>query len=158
MGCDYNIDETYIKVKGQWYYLYRAVDKTGQTIDFLLTEQRDEQAAKRFLTKAIRRHGVPEKITIDGSAANEAAIKSYNVEHGTAIEIRKVKYLNNIVEQDHRGVKRVTRPMLGFKAFDAAQDTLVGIELMHMIKKRQMVVEAGEEGLTAAELFYSLAA
>ena len=152
------MDETYIKVKGHWYYLYRAVDKTGQTIDFLLTEQRDEQAAKRFLTKAIRRHGVPEKITIDGSAANEAAIKSYNEEHGTAIAIRKVKYLNNIVEQDHRGVKRVTRPMLGFKAFDAAQDTLVGIELMHMIKKRQMVVEAGEESLTAAELFYSLAA
>ena len=158
MGCDYNIDETYIKVNGQWYYLYRAVDKTGQTIDFLLTEQRDEQAAKRFLTKAIRRHGVPEKITIDGSAANEAAIKSYNEEHGTVIAIRKIKYLNNIVEQDHRGVKRVTRPMLGFKAFDAAQDTLVGIELMHMIKKQQMVVEAGEEGLTAAELFYSLAA
>jgi len=123
-----------------------------------LTEQRDEQAAKRFLTKAIRRHGVPEKITIDGSAANEAAIKSYNVEHGTAIEIRKVKYLNNIVEQDHRGVKRITRPMLGCKAFDAAQATLVGIELMHMIKKRQLVVEEGREGLTAAELFYSLAA
>ena len=98
MGCDYNIDETYIKVNGQWYYLYRAVDKTGQTIDFLLTEQRDEQAAKRFLTKAIRRHGVPEKITIDGSAANEAAIKSYNEEHGTVIAIRKIKYLNNIVE------------------------------------------------------------
>jgi putative transposase len=94
----WRMDETYIKVKGQWYYLYRAVDKTGQTIDFLLTEQRDEQAAKRFLTKAIRRHGVPEKITIDGSAANEAAIKSYNEEHGTAIAIRKVKYLNNIVE------------------------------------------------------------
>ena len=125
------MDETSIKVKGQWYYLYRAVDKTGQTIDFLLTAQRDEHAAKRFLTKAIRRHGVPEKITIDGSAANEAAIKSYNEEHGTAIEIRKIKYLNNIVEQDHRGIKRVTRPMLGFKSFDAAQDTLVGIELMH---------------------------
>jgi putative transposase len=158
MGCDYNIDETYIKVKGQWRSLYRAVDKTGQTIDFLLTEERDEQAAKRFLTKAIRRHGVPEKITIDGSAANEAAIKSYNAEHGTAIAIRKVKYLNNIVEQDHRGVKRITRPMLGCKAFDAAQSTLVGIELMHMIKKRQLVVEEGNEGLTAAELFYSLAA
>ena len=139
-------------------YLSRAVDKTGQTIDFLLTAQRDEQAAKRFLTKAIRRHGVPEKITIDGSAANEAAIKSYNAEHGTAIEIRKIKYLNNIVEQDHRGVKRITRPMLGFKAFDAAQSTLVGIELMHMIKKRQMVVEEGNEGLTAAEHFYALAA
>jgi len=146
------------QVKGQWRYLYRAVDKTGQTIDFLLTEQRDEQAAKRFLTKAIRRHGVPEKVTIDGSAANEAAIKSYNAEHGTAIEIRQIKYLNNLVEQDHRGVKRVTRPMLGFKAFGAAQGTLVGIELMHMIRKKQMVLEVGEEGLTAAEQFYSLAA
>src|SRR6266581_6333758 len=154
----WRMDETYIKVKGQWYYLYRAVDKTGQTIDFLLTAQRDEQAAKRFLTKAIRRHGVPEKITIDGSAANEAAIKSYNEAHGTAIAIRKIKYLNNIVEQDHRGVKRVTRPMLGFKAFDAAQSTLVGIELMHMIKKRQLLIEEGNEGRTAADLFYSLAA
>jgi transposase-like protein len=154
----WRMDETYIRIKGQWYYLYRAVDTQGQTIDFLLTAQRAEQAAKRFLTKAIRRHGVPEKITIDGSAANEAAIKSYNEAHGTAIEIRKVKYLNNIVEQDHRGVKRVTRPMLGFKSFNAAQDTLVGIELMHMLKKKQIVVEAGDESLTAAELFYSLAA
>ena len=142
-------------MKGQWYYLYRAVDKHGQTIDFLLTEHRDKEAALRFLKKAIRRNGLPETITIDGSDANEAAIKSYNEAHGTTISIRQVKYLNNIVEQDHRAVKRVTRPMLGFKSFDAAQDTLVGIELMHMIKKRQMVVEAGEEGRTAAELFYS---
>src|SRR6202008_4089717 len=155
----WRMDETYIKVKGQWRYLYRAVDKHGQTIDFLLTEQRDEQAAKTFLTKAIRRHGgVPEKITIDGSAANEAAIKTYNAEHGTAIEIRKVKYLNNIVEQDHRAVKRVTRPMLGFKSFEAAQGTLVVIELMHMIKKKQLRVEAEGEGRTAAEQFYALAA
>ena len=124
------------KVKGQWYYLYRAVDKTGQTIDFLLTEQRDERAAKRFLTKAIRRHGVPAKITIDGSEANAAAIRSSNQEHGTTIVIRQVKYLNNIIEQDHRAVKRVTCPMLGFKAFDAAQGTLAGVELMHMIKKK----------------------
>ena len=87
---------------------------------------------------------VEEKITIDGSAANEAAIKSYNEAHGTAIVIRQVKYLNNIVEQDHRAVKRMTRPMLGFKSFAAAQATLVGIELMHMIKKRQMVSEAGD--------------
>src|SRR5437879_877118 len=153
----WRMDETYSKVKGEWRYLYRAVDKQGQTIDFLLTEQRDEHAAKRFLTKAIRRHGVPEKITIDGSAANKAAMTSYNEEHGTAIEIRQIKYLNNIVEQDHRGVKRITCAMLGFKSFDAAQDTLVGIELMHMIKKKQMVLEAGDEGLTAAELFDSLA-
>ena len=158
MGCDYNIDETYITVKGVWRYLYRAVDKYGETIDFLLTEQRDKEAALRFLKKAIRRNGLPETITIDGSDANEAAIKSYNEAHGTAIIIRQVKYLNNIVEQDHRGVKRVTRPMLGFKSFEAAQDTLVGIELMHMIKKKQMILEAGDEGLTAAELFYSLAA
>src|SRR5207244_12411778 len=104
------------------------------------------------------RNGLPETITIDGSDANEAAIKSYNQEHGTAIIIRQVKYLNNIVEQDHRGVKRVTRPMLGFKSFEAAQDTLVGIELMHMSKHRQNIVEAAAEGLTAAEQFYSLAA
>src|SRR2546429_1412357 len=152
------MDETYIKVKGEWRYLYRAVDKQGQTIDFLLTEHRDTEAALRFLKKAIRRNGLPEKITINGSDANEAAIKSYNEEHGTHIIIRQVKYLNNIVEQDHRGIKRVTRPMVGFKSFDAAQDTLVGIELMHMIKKRQIIVEAGAEGLTAAEQFYSLAA
>ena len=94
----WRMDETYIKVKGEWRYLYRAVDKTGQTIDFLLMKERDEQAAKHFLTKAIRRHGAPEKITIDGSAANEAAIKSYNEEHGTAIAICKSKYLNNMVE------------------------------------------------------------
>jgi len=154
----WQMDETYVKVKGQWRYLYRAVDKYGETIDFLLTEHRDKEAALRFLKKAIRRHGVPETITIDGSDANEAAIKSYNQEHGTTIAIRQVKYLNNIVEQDHRAVKRITRPMLAFKAFDAAQCTLADVELMHMIKKRQMVGEAGDEGLTAAELFYSLAA
>jgi putative transposase len=137
---------------------YRAVDKYGEIIDFLLTENRDQEAALRFLKKAIRRHGVPETITIDGSDANEAAIKSYNQEHGTAIAIRQVKYLNNVVEQDHRAVKRITRPMLGFKSFDAAQGTLAGIELMHMIKKKQLLVEAGDEGLTAAEQFYTLAA
>jgi putative transposase len=152
------MDETYIRVKGEWRYLYRAVDKTGQTIDFLLTDHRDTEAALRFLTQAIRRHGVPERITIDGSEANEAAIKRYNEAHGTNIIIRQVKYLNNIIEQDHRGVKRVTRPMLGFKSFEAAQDTLMGIELMHMIKKRQMLVEAGNEGLSIAEQFYALAA
>jgi transposase-like protein len=154
----WRLDETYIKVRGEWKYLYRAVDKHGQTIDFLLTEQRDEPAAKKFLTKAIRRHGgVPETITIDGSAANEAAITSYNEEHGTAITLHKIKYLNNIVEQDHRAVKRITRPMLGFKSFDAAQSTVAGIELMHMLRKGQL--ESGREmGLTAAEQFYSLAA
>jgi putative transposase len=134
------------------------VDKTGQTIDFLLTQQRDERAAMRFLTKAIHRHHVPEKITIDGSEANAAAIRSYNAEHGTAIAIRQVKYLNNVVEQDHRAVKRVVRPMLGFKSFWAAQRTLAGIEVMHMLKKEQMVMEEWEPCLTPAEQFYALAA
>ena len=152
------MDETYIKVKGQWRYLYRAVDKQGQTIDFLLMEHRNKEAALRFLKNAIRRHGVPEKMTIDGSDANEAAMKRYNEAHGTNIIVRQVKYLNSIVEQDHRGVKRVARPMLGCKSFEAAQDTLVGIELMHMIKKKQLIVKTGDEGLTAAEQFYALAA
>jgi transposase-like protein len=158
VGHSWRMDETYIRVKGEWRYLYRAVDKSGQTIDFLLTEHRDTEAALRFLTQAIRRHGVPETITIDGSEANEAAIKRYNEVHGTHIIIRQVKYLNNIIEQDHRAIKRMTRPMLGFKSFDTAQSTLGGIELMHMLKKRQLGAEEGNENLTVAELFYSLAA
>ena len=103
------------------------------------------------MTKAIRRHGVPEKSTIDGSAANEAAIKSYHAEQGTAPAIRQIKDLNTIGEQDHRDVKRVTRPMLGCKSVEAAQGTLVGLELMPMIQKKQRMVEAGDEGRTAAD-------
>ena len=137
---------------------YRAVDTRGQTIDFLLTEHRDQEAALRFLTQAIHRHGVPATITIDGSEANKAAITRYNEAHGTHIIIRQLKYLINIVEQDHRAIKRVTRSMLGFKSFEAAQSTLVGIELMHMLKKDQTVIEEGVEGLTSAEQFYMLAA
>jgi putative transposase len=153
----WRLDETYIKVKGDWRYLYRAVDKYGKTIDFLLTKNRDKEAALRFLKKAIRRNGLPETITIDGSEANASAIKSYNETHGTSIVIRQVKYLNNMVEQDHRGVKRVTRPMLGFKSFDAAQSTIVGIELVHMLRKGQLE-EGVEQGLSVAEQFYALAA
>jgi putative transposase len=158
VGRSWRMDETYIRVKGEWRYLYRAVDKQGQTIDFLLTERRDERAAMRFLIQAIRRHGVPETITIDGSDANAAAIRRYNEEHGTTIIIRQVKYLNNIIEQDHRSVKRVTRPMFGFTSFNAAQGTLAGIELMHMLKKGQLVGEDGAESLTPVEQFYILAA
>jgi putative transposase len=158
VGISWRLDETSIRVRGHWRYLYRAVDKSGQTIDFLLTEHRDEQAAMRFLPKAIRRHGVPETITIDGREANAAAIRGFNEAPGTAIIIRQVKYLNNVVEQDHRSVKRLTRPMLGFKSFDAAQCTLAGIELMHMLRKGQLVGEEGAEGLTPAEQFYALAA
>ena len=100
---------------------------------------------------------MPETITIDKSGANAAAIVSYNAEHGTTITIRKSKYLNNIVEQDHRGVKRITRPILGFKSFHAAQATLTGIELMRMLRKGQLEGE-DMEGLAVAEQFYKLAA
>lgn len=158
VGRSWRLDETYIKGKGPWSSLYRAVDKAGQTIDFLLTGQRDERAASPFLSKAIRRHSVPDKITIAGSQANALAIQRYNEEHGTAIAIRQVKSLNNVVAQDHRAGKRVTRPRLGFKAFEAAQHTLAGIALMHMLKKGQMVGEAGTKGLTAAAQCYALAA
>ena len=154
----WRMDETDITVKGQWRYLSRAVDTPGQTIDFLLTEQRDEQAAQRFLTKAIRRHGVPETITIDGRAANEAAIKSYNVGTWHGDRHPPGAMLTPLWNRIIAPVKRVTRPMLGCTAFEAAQETLVGIELMHMIKKRQLVREAGDEGRTAAGQFDSLAA
>jgi putative transposase len=154
----WRMDETSINVTGEWRSLSRAVDTQGQTMDFRLTAPRATAAALRFLQKAIRRHGVPETMTIDGRDANEATIKRDNEAHGTHIISRQVQYFNNIVEQDHRGVTRVTRPMLGCKSCDAAQDPLVGIELMHRLKKRQLVVEAGEESLTAAKLFYSLAA
>jgi transposase-like protein len=148
------MDETYVKVKGRWKYLYRAVDKIGGTVDFLLTAKRDRKAALRFLRKAIGQHGVPEKITIDKSGANTAALESYNAEHEADIEIRQIKYLNNIVEQDHRSVKRVVRPMLGFKSFRSAASTIAGIELMHMIRKGQMRT-TGE--LRPAQQFYALA-
>jgi transposase-like protein len=154
----WRMDETYSKVKGHGYDLSRAVDKTGQTIACLRTEQRDEEAALRLLKQAMRRHSVPEKIPMDGRAANAAAIQRDNEEHGTAIVIRKGKYRNNIVDQDQRGVQRITRPMVGCKACDAAPSTLVGIELMPMIKKRQLGGEERDKGLTAAELFYALAA
>jgi transposase-like protein len=106
--------------------LYRAVDKAGATVDFLLTARRDRKAALRFLRKAIGRHGVPEKITIDKSGANTAAIVNYNADHDTDVEIRQVKYLNNIFEQDHRAIKRMVRAMLGFKAFWSAAITIAG--------------------------------
>lgn len=154
VGSSWRLDETYIKSKGQWKYLYRAVDKAGQTVDFLLTAHRDKQAALRFLKKAIRQHGRPSKVTIDRSGANTAALTALNAD-ADAIEIRQRKYLNNLIEQDHRAVKRIVRPMLGFQTFRSARITLQGIELMHMIKKGQM---HNPQGLSAADLFYSLAA
>ena len=155
VGSSWRLEETYVKVNGCWKYLYRAGDKVVATVDFLLTAKRDCKAALRFLRKAIGQNGAPEKITIDKSGANTAAIESYNAEHETDIELRRVKYLNSIVEQDHRAVKRVTRPMLGFKSFRSAAATLAGIELMHMIWKSQIWTRGK---LRPAQHFYALAA
>src|SRR5271156_4980184 len=154
VGRNWRLDETYVRVKGAWKYLYRAVDKAGNTVDFLLTAKRDRKAALRFLCRAVGQHGTPVKITIDGSGANAAAIENYNSEHDADVEIRQVKYLNNIVEQDHRAIKRKVRPMLGFKSFWSAAVTLAGIELMHMIRKGQLLL-TGE--LCPAQRFHSLA-
>lgn len=137
--------------------LSRAVDKDGQTVDFLLTPRRDRAAAEAFLHKALRAHGVPEKITSEQSGSNTAAMKRYNRRQKTTITVRHSKYLNNIVEQDHRAIKRITHPMLGFKSFWAACCTIAGIEVMHAIHKGQ-VAATGERGRTPAEQFYSLAA
>ena len=155
-GSSWRIDETYIRINGQWKYLYRAIDKSGKTIDFLLSAKRDKAAALRFFEKAILDNGLPEKVAMDKSGANKAAIDQIIDDKNVAILMWQVKYLNNIVEQDHRAIKRQTRPMLGFKAFHAAKSVLAGIELMHLIRKGQMRI-AGGESMSFAEQFYALA-
>jgi transposase-like protein len=157
VGRSWRLDETYVRIRGKWAYLYRAVDKEGQTVDFLLTPTRDRDAAEMFLRKAIGHQGLPEKITIDHSGSNRAAITRYNKTHKTAIVMPHSKYLNNIVEQDHRAVKRLTRPMLGFKSFWSARCTIAGIETMHAIRKGQLA-SSGAVPQTPAEQFYALAA
>jgi transposase-like protein len=128
-----------VRVGGTGKDLYRAVDDAGATVDFRLTAQRDRKAALRFLRQAIKWNGPPEKITIDKSGANTAAIQRNNAEHEAGIEIRQIKYLDNIVGQDHRAIKRQMRPMLGFQSFQSAAMTLAGIGLRSMIRKGQLL-------------------
>jgi putative transposase len=131
----WRMDETYIKVKGRWTYLYRAVDKHGKTLDFMLSERRDEAAASAFFARTVKNNGWPDKVVIDKSGANLAGLQNMNwflMIHGWfwPIEILQVKYLNNIIEQDHRFIKKLTRPMKGFKSFSSASATLDGIEVV----------------------------
>ena len=149
VGKSWRMDETYIKVAGQWKYLYRAVDREGATVDFLLTAKRDLAAARRFLERAINLHDAPEKITIDKSGANTAAIESVKADACVDILMYQCKYLNNIVEQDHRAIKRITRPTLGFKSFWSPRIIIAGIETMHMIRKGQLDCPAGSTLSTA---------
>ena len=138
--------------------MHRAVDKEGNTIDFLLTKRRQRMSAQSFLIKAIENNGKPELINIDKSGSNSSAIRFYNrraLATKTKIKIRQCKYLNNIVEQDHRFIKKKRIAQgLGFKEFESAKRTIAGIEIVHMIKKNQMIIQ----GETMFDSFTSLAA
>jgi transposase, IS6 family len=138
----FRTDETYVKVKGQWKYLYRAVDSSGNTIDFMLSENRDIHAAKRFFKKAIAspHNQSPRVITVDKNPAYPTAVQQLKDEKAMKQEtlLRQQKYLNNIIEQDHRFIKKIIKPMLGFKSFKTAEKTIAGIEVMHMIRKGQV--------------------
>ena len=160
VSTSWRMDETYVKVKGDWLYYYRAVDKFGNVIDYYLSSNRDEAAAKAFLNKAIAQHGLPEKVVIDGSKSNYAAIDAMNIQLWltgifmlSLIEILDIKYINNIVEQSHRLVKQKTRQALGWKSLEGATASLHGRELWTMLKRGQIEIV----GETAYEQFYALA-
>lgn len=150
----WRMDETYIKVKGVWMYLYRAVDKQGNTVDFLLTKRRNKYAAHKFLLKAIGNNDCPKVINIDGSGANKEAIRIYNKRTFSKIRIRRCKYLNNRVEGDHRFIKWRIQNSLGFKSFESASRTLAGIEIIRTIKKGQITFS----NATSYKTFCSLSA
>ncbi len=141
VGNSWRMDETYIKVNGVWVYLYRAVDSLGNTIEFLLRKYRDTAAARAFFRKAFKNNGRPEKVTIDKSGSNISALNRANKDlpENKQIEVRQVKYLNNIIEQDHRFIKKRTKPMLGFKSFRSAKITIAGIENIRIIQKGQII-------------------
>ena len=154
----WRMDETYIKLKGKWTYLYRAVDKLGNTLDFMLSERRDEAAATAFFAKAIGNNGWPEKVVIDKSGSNAVGLFNMNCLLAMnswcwLIDVLQVKYLNNIIEQDHRFIKRITRPMQTFKSLNSAAATLAGIEVAHMIRKGQF----DRSGLSGFAQFAELA-
>ena len=141
-GGSWRMDETYIRVKGEWMYLYRAVDKAGKTVDFYLSRKRDVNAAKAFLRKALKGQRIPTKITLDAYAASHRAVAELKAsgELPKRVRVRTSKYLNNTIEQDHRRVKQRLGPMLGLKSFRTATVVIGGIELAEKIKKGQFKI------------------
>jgi transposase-like protein len=139
VGGSWRMDETYVKVRGAWMYLYRAVDKAGKTVDFHLSRKRDVNAAKAFLRKAMKGQRTPTKITLDAYAASHRAVAELkgNAKLPKRVPVRTSKYLNNLIEQDHRRIKQRLRPMLGLKSFRTAAVVISGIELAEKIKKKQ---------------------
>lgn len=145
----WRVDETYVKVKGKDRYLYRAVDSDGKTLDFLLTARRNAKAARRFFRKTLQASHTqePRVINVDKNAAYPKAINELKEkeELSEQVELRQNKYLNNRVEQDHRFIKRLTKPGMGFHSFNTARRTLRGFEVMNMLRKGQVVgVEKGD--------------
>ena len=145
----WRVDETYVRVQGRWCYLYRAIDSAGATIDFLLSALRDADAAKRLFRKALsdQSHPQPRIINTDLAPIYGAAIADIKKE-GTLrrrCRHRPVQYLNNILEQDHRAIKRRVNAKQGFREFRAARRTIQGYEAMNMIRKGQL---GGLAGLT----------
>ena len=156
VGDSWRMDETYIKVGGKDRFLYRAIDKEGNTVDFLLTKRRQRMSAQKFFNKAIGNNGRPRVINIDKSGSNYSAIRVVNRRAHSVkkIKIRQCKYLNNIVEQDHRNIKRRISICTGFKEFESAQRTLSGIEVVNIIRKNQII----DSKSTCFKTFKSLAA
>ncbi len=142
VGGSWRMDETYVKVRGEWTYLYRAVDKAGKTVEFHLSRKRDVNAAKAFLRKAMRNERIPVKITLDAYAASHRAVADLkdSGELPKRAQVRTSKYLNNRIEQDHRRIKQRLRPMLGLKSFQTAAVVLGGIERAEKIKKGQFKI------------------
>ena len=140
VGGSWRMDETYIRIKGEWMYLYRAVDKAGKTVDFYLSRKRDVNAAKAFLRKAMQGQRV-HKITLDAYAAWHRAVADLKdtCERPKRVVVRSCKYLNNRIEQDHRRIKQRLRPMLGLKSFRTAT-VVIGIEVAEKIKKGQFKI------------------
>ena len=143
VGRSWRADETYVKVRGQWMFLYRAVDQHGKTVESYLSRTRDVTAAKAFFRKALKHHGEPRSITLDGFEPSHAALRrmgmrnEFNFRWENPVKIRSCKYLNNIVEQDHRRIKTRVQPMLGFKKFYNARRVLIGVELLQKLYKGQ---------------------
>ena len=162
----WHVDETYIKVRGHWMYLYRAIDSSGDTVEFWFSERRNLTAAKRLLRKALQRHGRPERIVIDGSQTNREAILACDTASRLQdrsrrklklILIRQSAYLNNRIEQDYRAIKRRVQPMLGFKSMASARAILGGIEMIHMMRRGQAKYACARQP-SLAEQFRLLAA
>jgi putative transposase len=155
----WRMDETYIKAKSRWTFLYRAVERDGRTLDFMLAARRYMAATRRFFRRAITTKGAPDRLVIDKSDTNLVSLQAVNMilkfaGGGRAVGIRQVKYLNNILEQDHRFIKRITGPMMGFMDFHSAAASIISIEMAHLIRKGQVPAN----GETAFQTFAALAA